>query len=99
MKFPIAPNQILHARLPENCSVKIIGLGGVGSLVARYGAIFLASLGGEARLVLIDGDTFEPSNATRMWFSSCGNKAAVVCEELVARLGHSKLALIAMEEF
>ena len=42
-------------------TIKIVGLGGVGSIVARYLAVFLASLEQPLRLVLIDGDTFEPS--------------------------------------
>jgi molybdopterin/thiamine biosynthesis adenylyltransferase len=85
--------------LPDNCSVKIVGLGGVGGIVARYGAMFLASLPGSARLVLIDGDRFEPSNATRMYFSGHGNKAAVTRADLLDRFAESRLALIAVEEF
>src|SRR5439155_14366141 len=85
--------------LPANTSVKLIGLGGVGSILARYGAIFLASLGPEVRLVLIDGDTFEPANSTRMFFPDYGNKAAVVRSELLPRFAESNLSLIAVEEF
>jgi hypothetical protein len=85
--------------LPDDASVKLIGLGGVGSIVARYGAMFLASLGRPARLVLIDGDAFEPGNASRMFFGRCGNKAAVVCDELLPRFADSPLALIAIEEY
>src|SRR5262245_60799329 len=95
----LSPDRILQARLPENSSVKIIGLGGVGSLVARYGAVFLASLGGESRLVLIDGDAFEPSNASRMFFAAHGNKAAVLRDELLSHLSYSSLALLAIEEY
>jgi hypothetical protein len=91
--------QLLRPELPENCSVKTIGLGGVGCVVARYGAIFLASLGRNARMVLIDGDAFEPPNASRMFFGTCGNKAAVIREELLPRFGNSNLSLIAIEEF
>jgi hypothetical protein len=91
-------NRILEPRLPEDASVKLIGLGGVGSIVARYGALFLASLG-DARLVLIDGDTFEPSNASRMFFGACGNKAMVTRDELLPRFTESGLSLIAIEEY
>lgn len=91
--------QILRPRLPENTTVKIIGLGGVGSIVARYGSLFLASLAGEVRVVLIDGDTFEPSNASRMFFGDCGNKAAVVRNELVSRFTECGLSLLAVEEY
>lgn len=91
--------QLLAPRLPPGAAVKLIGLGGVGSIVARYGALFLASLRTDARLVLIDGDAFEPSNATRMWFGRPGNKARVLCEELMPRLRGSLLLLLAQEEY
>jgi len=89
----------LTADLPENSSVKLIGLGGVGGIVARYGGIFLASVGRAVRLVLIDGDAFEPGNASRMWFARHGNKAAVVRDELVGGLQGSDLTVIAVEEY
>lgn len=92
-------NEILQPVLPENASVKVIGLGGVGSIVARYAAVFLASLGRNATLTLIDGDSFEPSNASRMLFGACGNKAKVVREELLPRFKDSFLTLLAVEEY
>lgn len=95
----IPANQSLQPQLPENASVKLIGLGGVGGIVARYGAMFLASLGRNVRLVLIDGDAFEPSNAARMFFGAYGNKAAVTRDELLPRFAESSLSLIAVEEF
>lgn len=95
---PIPKGELLIPKLPPNCSIKIIGLGGVGSIVARYGAMFVAALG-EARMVLIDGDAFEPSNSTRMFFGECGNKASVVKEELLPRFESSNLALVAIPEF
>src|SRR5688572_32745547 len=95
----IPQGQLLRPELPEDCSVKIIGLGGVGGIVARYGAIFLASLGRNARMVLMDGDAFEPSNASRMYFGACGNKAAVIRDELLPRFADSCLSVIAIEEF
>ena len=51
------------------------------------------------RLVLIDGDEFEPSNASRMLFSSHGNKAAVVASELSGFLADSFLSVVAVEQF
>lgn len=89
----------LEPRLPNGAAVKLIGLGGVGSIVARYGALFLAALRSEARLVLIDGDHFEPSNASRMFFGAAGNKAAVVRAELLPRFVQSTLELVAIEEY
>jgi hypothetical protein len=102
-----APSQIiprdvpLQPFLPDGQTVKVVGLGGVGSIVARYGAMFLASLAGDrgARLVLIDGDSFEPSNATRMFFSQAGNKAAVTRGDLLPHFVDSRLSLIAVEEY
>lgn len=97
--MPLSPNQILQPRWREGAALKLIGLGGVGGVLARYGALFLASLNQPARFVLIEGDAFEPSNATRMLFASCGNKASVIRAELLPRLAHSNLALVAIEEF
>jgi molybdopterin/thiamine biosynthesis adenylyltransferase len=91
--------QLFQPRLPENADVKIIGLGGVGSIVARYGSLFLASLGGEVRVVLIDGDAFEPSNASRMFFGDCGNKAVVTRNELLPRFTETRLSLLAVAEY
>jgi len=88
------------APLPERLrDVKLIGLGGVGGIVARYGALYLSALDEATRLVLIDGDVFEPKNASRMLFSSHGNKASVVCEDLMRAVDESFLSVVAIEEF
>lgn len=92
-------NKTLNPRLPANASIKVIGLGGVGSIVARYGAVFLASMGTRARLVLVDGDFFEPTNSSRMLFGECGNKAEVVRSELYPRFKNTSLALEAVDQF
>ena len=55
----------LRPRVEHGATFKIIGLGGVGGIVARYLTTFLASLDAACRLVLIDGDEFEEKNATR----------------------------------
>jgi hypothetical protein len=89
----------LRPELGDVSSVKVIGLGGVGGIVARYGAMFLASLNGPLRLVLIDGDRFEHSNAARMYFSGHGNKAEVTRADLLSRFEESQLSLIAVPEF
>jgi len=85
--------------LPDGTAVKIVGLGGVGSILARYGAVFLAALGTPLRLVLVDGDAFEDSNAARQLFDRVGNKAEVVRDELVARLGGSRLGISAVPAY
>ncbi|HYT91902.1 MAG TPA: ThiF family adenylyltransferase [Gemmataceae bacterium] len=92
-------DQVLQPRLPDPCSVKVIGLGGVGGIVARYGAMFLASFDQAVRLVLIDGDQFEASNASRMYFSGHGNKAEVTRADLLDRFKDSQLSLVAVPEF
>jgi molybdopterin/thiamine biosynthesis adenylyltransferase len=89
----------LRPSLAENTSVKLIGLGGVGSIVARYLAIFLGSLDQTLRLVLVDGDSFESSNATRMFFSDYGNKASTVRKELLSRFRDSALSLVDIQEY
>jgi len=89
----------LEAKLGENTSIKLIGLGGVGSIIARYLSIYLASLNQNLRLVLIDGDSFESGNASRMLFSGYGNKAAVIRSELLPQFTDSYLSLIAIQEF
>lgn len=89
----------LKPRLPKECHVSVIGLGGVGSIVARYGAVFLASLNHPAVLRLMDGDGFEPSNATRMIFGSYGNKSKVVRKELIGRFRKTKLGISAVPKY
>ncbi len=89
----------LKPRINPGAAVKIIGLGGVGSIVARYVACFLSSFRTNARLVLIDGDKFEPGNASRMIFGACGNKAKVVRKELLPRFRQSKLVVAAVPVF
>jgi hypothetical protein len=84
----------------EVASVKLVGLGGVGGIVARYLTAFLAASAEPSQLVLIDGDDFEERNASRMLFSRCGNKAEVVCDELLPFVSESsKLTLAAVPEY
>jgi molybdopterin/thiamine biosynthesis adenylyltransferase len=89
----------LQPAVPDGAQIKIIGLGGVGGIVTRYGALFLASLQRDIRLALIDGDSFEPSNANRMFFGAFGNKAQVMLEALLPRFAESRLSLVAVEEY
>lgn len=93
----------LQPALGEGQTFKVVGIGGVGSIVARYGTVFLASLaeslGVEIRIVLVDGDSFEPGNATRMLFSTLGNKAAVTRAELSEHLMDSRVTLDSVEEY
>jgi molybdopterin/thiamine biosynthesis adenylyltransferase len=95
-KNPDAP---LAPRFPRDQSFKVIGLGGVGSIVARYVAVFLASLREHGRLVLIDGDVFKSGNAARMLFRELGNKAEVLRDELAPALERSSLGLEAIPAY
>ena len=90
---PFEPN------LEDNASIKLIGLGGVGGIVARYLTIFLASLERPVRLVFIDGDDYEPANKSRMLFSAHGNKASVTRAEMLTHFAESSLAMSAIGEF
>jgi molybdopterin/thiamine biosynthesis adenylyltransferase len=92
-------DRVLNAVLPENPQFKIIGLGGTGGILAKYLALFLASFNEEARLVFIDGDSFEPANSLRMFFGEFGNKARVTAESLVPYFAHSRLTIVPVEEY
>jgi hypothetical protein len=96
---PVSPVALLAPTFPPGQTFKVIGLGGVGSIVARYLAVFLASLQRPGRLVLIDGDAFEEKNAARMLFRSPGNKADVLRAELAPALERSELALESIPEY
>jgi hypothetical protein len=80
-------------------SIKLIGLGGVGGIVARYAVAYCAAAASDTRVMLIDGDRFEPRNAERMLFSRCGSKAAVVRDDLLPFVEDAPLTLVAIEEF
>lgn len=86
---------------PLRCgdTFKVVGLGGVGGIVARYLALFLRALGRDLRLVLVDGDAFEQKNAARMAWLVPGNKAEVVADELGLLLEDSRVALSAVPEY
>lgn len=86
-------------RLPDQARFKVVGLGGTGGILARYLALFLASAAEDVRLVLIDGDIFEPANAPRMFFGGLGNKARVTADALHPYFADSRLAVVAVEEY
>lgn len=93
------PHELPAPELATGATIKVVGLGGVGSIVARYLAVFLAALDRALRLVLVDGDSFTDSNAARQLFAYGGNKALAVRQELLDRFGGSKLRLEAIDEF
>src|SRR5215831_20208622 len=89
----------LTADLPEDCRIKVIGLGGIGCVVLQYLAVFLKSLDRPVRLVLIDGDQFEVANTRRMVFQTVGNKAEVKAAETAAWLGDCEVAVAAVPHY
>jgi hypothetical protein len=96
--LPSADSALSPALACDGLTVRIVGLGGIGGIVARYVWIFLSSLRVESNLILIDGDQFEPSNASRMLFSGYGNKAEVVRSELLERVVDARVAVTAIDE-
>jgi ThiF family protein len=95
----VHPDTALRCHLPEHSRIKIIGLGGIGCVVLQFMAVFLKSLGRPTRLVLIDGDRFEPANSQRMVFQTVGNKAEVKADETVEMLGQCDVSVIAVPEY
>jgi hypothetical protein len=90
----------LSCSLPAGARVKVIGLGGIGGVVTQYLPLFLRGLGRPVRLVLIDGDRYEPGNSGRMLFSRVGNKAEVKCAEVLATLGQGgEVSVAAVPEY
>ena len=93
----------LTPQLPERLSVKMVGGGATGGIVARFGLMFVASLASVQRSsvawTIIDGDEFEDSNRSRMFFSHDGNKAAVLCDDLLDLIDQSPVTLTAVEEY
>lgn len=94
-----ATSSQLVCRLADNSRIKLIGLGGVGCIVLQYLSMFLKARGRPVRLVLIDGDSFEPGNAPRMSFETFGNKAQVKARETADALGACHVTLVAVPEY
>lgn len=85
--------------LAPGATFKLVGLGGVGGIVARYLLLFLRSLHTPVRVVFLDGDAFEQGNARRMAFHRTGNKAEVLREQLLPLLDGSQVSLEAIGEY
>ena len=86
--------------LPPDSTVRIVGLGGIGQPVAIYLARFLANLRQQVRMVLIDGDAYEPDNAGRMEVPEVyRNKADAMQAQLARRHGGSTLGVLAVPEY
>jgi hypothetical protein len=89
----------LDLRLLLRGRIVVIGLGGIGSILARYLTIFLAALPDPFRLVLCDGDAFEPGNSYRMDVPSFENKAAAMAAELSRAFSREGLSIRAVPEY
>jgi len=76
----------------------VIGLGGIGGIVARMLVQFLHHVGGPAQVCLVDGDTFEESNRGRQMFRRLGPKSVVVAEELGQAYGDG-VTLVPVPEY
>lgn len=91
--------QVFTPNIPEDKSVKLIGLGGIGHIAARYLSVFLAAQDISVRLALIDGDDFETDNLSRMMFLTHGNKAEVTKEELLNHFRDSRLTILSIPNY
>jgi hypothetical protein len=95
---PANDHELFPVLARDGLTVRLIGLGGIGAISARYVSTFLASLRCDTNLLLIDGDAYEPQNASRMLFASDGNKAEVVRAELLEHFVESRLTLMAVDQ-
>ncbi|MHC4942565.1 MAG: ThiF family adenylyltransferase [Planctomycetota bacterium] len=89
----------LVCRLAEGSRIKLVGLGGVGCILLEHLALFLSNLDKSMRLVLIDGDDFEPRNAERMVFRELGNKARVKASEMAPLLERTDVMVVPVPEY
>jgi hypothetical protein len=92
-------DQPLVCRFPEDARIVLVGLGGVGGALLLPLVIFLRSLYVALRLVLVDGDTFQPRDASRQAFVEVGNKAEVKAAETLPWLEHSQISVVAVDQF
>jgi molybdopterin/thiamine biosynthesis adenylyltransferase len=67
--------------------VKLIGCGGIGGHLAPNLCQYLHAERRAAHVVLVDGDTFEERNRSRMRFATCENKALVTARDLARAFG------------
>jgi hypothetical protein len=94
------PEPALTPRLPEGLTCRIIGLGGIGQIVAVYLTRFLCSSRRAATVMLIDGDDFEHGNEARMLVPDYyRNKAEALQAELAGQCASSEVTMVAVPEY
>lgn len=90
----------LDVTLPPGAVVRVVGLGGVGQVVATCLVRFLTGLGQPVRVVLIDGDRFEAGNERRMDVPALyENKALALRDRLLEQCGGSAVTLLAVPQY
>ncbi|NLX99362.1 MAG: hypothetical protein GXY83_24760 [Rhodopirellula sp.] len=92
---PLSAIEVIRSRVDLSLLTKgtvvIIGLGGIGSILAHYLLLFLASLKDEFHVLLCDGDSYEPSNQYRIVVPDFANKAIAQASWLNENLGRPGL--------
>lgn len=83
----------------ETKNIKIIGLGGVGSILVERLCRFLnySQLNSNFIITLIDGDEYEDKNYERQEFTRLGNKAEIKANDL--RVIYSNLIIDCVTEY
>lgn len=67
----------------QKIDIVIVGLGGVGSILSERLCRFLNyTRDFEVKMLLVDGDNYEPKNYERQEFERIGNKAEIKADEL-----------------
>lgn len=99
MQTATAHDAPLICQLPPESRLLLIGVGGVGGAALPHLAAFLHNLRIPLRLLLVDGDTYQPADARRQIFSALGNKAEVKAAETIDALGESEVAIVPVPEY
>ena len=79
--------------------IKVVGCGGIGGHLARNLCHFLYAEQRPAHVSLVDGDTFEEKNRSRMRFTTLANKAVVLARELAQAFGGGSLTIEPIPEY
>lgn len=97
----VAAGDELACQLAPGARVKFIGLGGIGCIVLEFLGRYLKSQRHipSIRLVLIDGDSFEPANDQRMAFQTLGNKAEVKAAETLKALSPFDGSIVPVSQY